>query len=38
MVDTTTTVLAFSALTLVDQGTLNRDTPLADYLERPLIS
>jgi CubicO group peptidase (beta-lactamase class C family) len=34
----TKTVMAYTALTLVDQGKLNLDTPLADYLERPLIS
>src|SRR4029079_8098007 len=34
----TKTVMAYTALTLVDQGKLNLDVPLADYLERPLIS
>jgi CubicO group peptidase (beta-lactamase class C family) len=34
----TKTVMAYTALTLVDQGRLALDTPLADYLERPLIS
>jgi CubicO group peptidase (beta-lactamase class C family) len=34
----TKTVMAYTALTLVDQGKLNLDTPLADYLERPLTS
>jgi CubicO group peptidase (beta-lactamase class C family) len=30
--------MAYTTLTLVDQGKLDLDTPLADYLERPLIS
>ena len=34
----TKTVMAYSALTLVDQGKLDLDAPLAGYLERPLIS
>jgi CubicO group peptidase (beta-lactamase class C family) len=34
----TKTVMAYTTLTLVDQGTLNLDTPLAEYLERPLVS
>jgi CubicO group peptidase (beta-lactamase class C family) len=34
----TKTVMAYTALTLVDQGKLDLDRPLADYLERPLIS
>jgi CubicO group peptidase (beta-lactamase class C family) len=34
----TKTVMAYTALTLVDQGRLNLDTPLAEYLERPLTS
>jgi CubicO group peptidase (beta-lactamase class C family) len=34
----TKTVMAYTALTLVDQAKLGLDTPLADYLERPLIS
>jgi CubicO group peptidase (beta-lactamase class C family) len=34
----TKTVMAYTTLTLVDQGRLNLDTPLADYLERPLTS
>ena len=34
----TKTVMAYTALTLMDQGKLDLDTPLADYLERPLIS
>jgi CubicO group peptidase (beta-lactamase class C family) len=34
----TKTVMAYTTLTLVDQGKLDLDTPLADYLERPLIS
>ena len=34
----TKTVMAYTALTLVDQGRLDLDAPLADYLERPLIS
>jgi CubicO group peptidase (beta-lactamase class C family) len=34
----TKTVMAYTALTLMDQGRLNLDAPLADYLERPLIS
>jgi CubicO group peptidase (beta-lactamase class C family) len=34
----TKTVMAYTALTLVDQGKLDLDAPLADYLERPLVS
>src|SRR3954465_1856462 len=34
----TKTVMAYTALTLVDQGRLDLDTPLADSLEQPLIS
>src|SRR4029450_1726455 len=34
----TKTVIPSPALTLVDQAKLGLDTPLADYLERPLIS
>ena len=34
----TKTVMAYLTLTLVDQGKLDLDAPLADYLERPLIS
>jgi CubicO group peptidase (beta-lactamase class C family) len=34
----TKTVMAYTALTLVDQGKLDLDAPLADYLERPLTS
>lgn len=34
----TKTVMAYTALTLVDEGKLNLDAPLANYLERPLIS
>ena len=34
----TKTVMAYLTLTLVDQGKLDLDVPLADYLERPLIS
>ena len=34
----TKTVMAYTTLTLVDQGKLDLDAPLADYLERPLIS
>ncbi len=34
----TKTVMAFTTLTLMDQGKLDLDAPLADYLERPLIS
>ena len=34
----TKTVMAYTTLTLMDQGKLDLDTPLADYLERPLIS
>jgi CubicO group peptidase (beta-lactamase class C family) len=33
----TKTVLAYTALTLIDQGKLALDTPLADYFDRPLI-
>ncbi|MEO7190282.1 MAG: serine hydrolase domain-containing protein [Vicinamibacterales bacterium] len=33
----TKTVMAYTALTLVDRGTLELDTPLADYLDRLLI-
>ena len=32
----TKTVMAYTTLTLVDQGKLDLDAPLADYLERPL--
>jgi CubicO group peptidase (beta-lactamase class C family) len=34
----TKTVMAYTALTLVDQRRLDLDVPLADYLERPLVS
>ena len=34
----TKTVMAYTTLTLMDQGKLDLDVPLADYLERPLIS
>jgi CubicO group peptidase (beta-lactamase class C family) len=34
----TKTVMAYTTLTLMDQGKLDLDAPLADYLERPLIS
>jgi CubicO group peptidase (beta-lactamase class C family) len=34
----TKTVMAYTALTLVDQGKLDLDVPLTNYLERPLIS
>ena len=34
----TKTVMAYTTLTLVDQGKLDLDAPLADYLERPLIN
>jgi CubicO group peptidase (beta-lactamase class C family) len=34
----TKTVMAYTTLTLMDQGVLDLDAPLADYLERPLIS
>ena len=34
----TKTVMAYTALTLVDQGKLDLDAPLADYLDRPLTS
>ena len=34
----TKTVMAYTALTLVDQGKLDLDAPLANYLERPLIA
>jgi CubicO group peptidase (beta-lactamase class C family) len=34
----TKTVMAYTALTLVDQGKLDLDAPLAGYLERPLVS
>lgn len=34
----TKTVMAYTTLTLVDQGKLDLDAPLADYLDRPLIS
>jgi len=34
----TKTVMAYTALTLVDKGTLDLDAPLADSLERPLVS
>jgi CubicO group peptidase (beta-lactamase class C family) len=34
----TKTVMAYTTLTLVDQARLDLDTPLAEYLERPLTS
>jgi CubicO group peptidase (beta-lactamase class C family) len=34
----TKTVMAYTTLTLVDQGKLDLDAPLAGYLERPLTS
>jgi CubicO group peptidase (beta-lactamase class C family) len=34
----TKTVMAYTTLTLVDRGKLDLDLPLADYLERPLVS
>jgi CubicO group peptidase (beta-lactamase class C family) len=34
----TKTVMAYTALTLVDQGKLDLDAPLAGYLEKPLTS
>jgi CubicO group peptidase (beta-lactamase class C family) len=34
----TKTVMAYTALTLVDRGVLHLDASLGDYLERPLIS
>jgi CubicO group peptidase (beta-lactamase class C family) len=34
----TKTVMAYTTLTLVDRGTLDLDTPLAGYLERPLVT
>ena len=34
----TKTVMAYTALTLVDEGKLHLDAPLAGYLERPLTS
>ena len=34
----TKTVMAYLTLTLVDQGKLALDVPLADYLDRPLIT
>jgi CubicO group peptidase (beta-lactamase class C family) len=34
----TKTVMAYTTLTLVDQGRLKLDVPLADYLPQPLIS
>ena len=34
----TKTVMAYTTLTLVDQGTLDLDVPLAGYLERPLVT
>jgi CubicO group peptidase (beta-lactamase class C family) len=34
----TKTVMAYTTLTLVDQGKLDLDAPLGDYLEQPLIS
>jgi CubicO group peptidase (beta-lactamase class C family) len=34
----TKTVMAYVALTLVDQGKLDLDAPLAGYLERPLVA
>lgn len=33
----TKTVMAYTALTLVDQGKLDLDAPLAGYLDQPLI-
>jgi CubicO group peptidase (beta-lactamase class C family) len=30
--------MAYTTLTLVDQGKLDLDAPLADYLDPPLIS
>ena len=34
----TKTVMAYAALTLVDEGKLHLDAPLAGYLDRPLTS
>ena len=34
----TKTVMAYTTLTLVDQGKIDLDKPLSDYLEKPLIS
>ena len=34
----TKTVMAYTTLTLVDQGTIALDTPLNDYLEKPLTT
>ena len=34
----TKTVMAYTTLTLVDQGRISLDTPLADYFDRPLTS
>lgn len=34
----TKTVMAYTALTLVDQGKLDLDAPLASYLDQPLIT
>src|SRR4051812_41346625 len=34
----TKTVMAYTAMTLVDQGKLDLDAPLAGYLEKPLTS
>jgi CubicO group peptidase (beta-lactamase class C family) len=34
----TKTVMAYTTLTLVDQGKIDLDTPLADYLEQPLVA
>jgi CubicO group peptidase (beta-lactamase class C family) len=34
----TKTVMAYTTMTLVDKGALDLDVPLADYLERPLIT
>ena len=34
----TKTVMAYTTLTLVDQGKIDLDKPLGDYLEKPLIS
>ena len=34
----TKTVMAYTTLTLVDQGKIDLDTPLATYLEKPLTS
>jgi hypothetical protein len=34
----TKTVMAYTTLTLVDQGKIDLDKPLTDYLDKPLIS